>query len=82
MAYLEIEVRRKLVQPPPPPPMPEPRHLEPMAYCIEEAAEVMSLSRTAVFGLLKDGLLKAVRRGKRVIIPKTEIQAYLDAHAA
>ncbi len=77
-------MRRKPIprQLPPPPPTPEPRHLEIMAYCIEEAAEVMSLSRTAVFGLLRDGLLKAVRRGRRIIIPKTEIQAYLDAHAA
>ena len=42
----------------------------------------MGLSRTAVYLLLKDGLLKAVRRGKRIIIPRTEIPAYLDSHAA
>ena len=58
-----------------------PLHMEPMAYSVEEAALVMSLSRTAVYSLIKDGLLKSVHQGKRRIIPRTEIQAYLDAHA-
>ena len=67
--------------PPPPPPAP-PLLLEPMAYRVEDAALVMGLSRTAIYLLLKEGLLKSVRRGKRIIIPRTEIQAYLDAHAS
>jgi len=77
-------MKRRSVQPlPPPPPLaPEPILLEPLAYCVEDAALVMALSRTAIYLLLKDGLLKAVRRGKRIIIPRTEIQAYLDSHAA
>lgn len=76
-------MKRHPAPPPlPPPPAPEPLLLEPIAYRIEDAALVMGLSRTAVYLLLKDGLLKAVRRGKRIIIPRTEIQAYLDSHAA
>ena len=53
-----------------------------LALRIEDAAEVMSLSRTAVYALLREGLLRAVRHGKRVIIPRTEIQRYLDANVA
>jgi len=77
-------MKRRTAQPPPPPPppAPEPILLEPLAYRIEDAALVMGLSRTAVYLLLKEHLLKAVRRGKRIIIPRTEIQAYLDSHAA
>ena len=76
-------MKRHPAPPPlPPPPAPEPLLLEPIAYRIEDAALVMGLSRTAVYLLLKYGLLKAVRRGKRIIIPRTEIQAYLDSHAA
>ena len=68
--------------PPPPPPAQDPLLLEPLAYCVEDAALVMGIPRTAVYGLIRDGLLKSVKQGKRRIIPKTEIQAYLAANAA
>jgi excisionase family DNA binding protein len=74
--------RRPAPQPVPPPSAPEPLHLEPLAYCVEDAALVLALSRTTVYELIKEGLLKTVHRGKRRIIPRTEIQAYLDKHAA
>jgi len=66
---------------PPPPPAP-PLLLEPMAYCPEDAALVMGLTRTAIYELIRAGLIKSVKSGKRRIIPRTEIQAYLDSHAA
>jgi excisionase family DNA binding protein len=75
-------MRRKPTPPPTPTPTLEPLLLEPLAYCVEDAALVMSLSRTAIFELLKAKLLKSVRRGKRVIIPKASILEYLDKHAA
>ena len=66
--------------PPPPPPAP-PLLLEPLAYCPEDAALVMGLARTAVYALIRDGKLKSVKEGKRRIIPRAAIQAYLDSHA-
>lgn len=46
-------------------------------YRAEEAADVMSLSRTAVFGLIKSGDLRAVKIGGRRRIPRSSIEAYV-----
>ncbi len=67
---------------PPPPPEPERLLLEPLAYSPEDAALVMGLARTGIYALIREGKLRSIKEGKRRIIPRTEIQAYLDAHAA
>jgi excisionase family DNA binding protein len=46
-------------------------------YRPEEAAGVMSISRTAVFGLIKSGDLTAVKIGRRRRIPRSSIEAYV-----
>lgn len=46
-------------------------------YRAEEAAELMSLSRTAVFGLIKTGDLRTVKIGKRRRIPRKSIEDYV-----
>jgi excisionase family DNA binding protein len=46
-------------------------------YRAEEAADVMSLSRTAVFGLIKSGDLPAVKIGGRRRIPRSSIEEYV-----
>ena len=46
-------------------------------YRAEEAANVMSISRTAVFGLIKSGDLRAVKIGGRRRIPRTSIEDYV-----
>lgn len=46
-------------------------------YRAEEAAAVMSLSRTAVFGLIKSGDLITVKIGSRRRIPRTSIDRYI-----
>jgi excisionase family DNA binding protein len=53
-----------------------------MAYCVEDAALVMGLTRTAVYAMIKEGRLKSIREGRRRIIPRSAIQAYLDSNAA
>ena len=68
--------------PPLPPPDPERLLLEPLSYSPEDAALVTGLARTAIYALIRDGKLKSIKEGKRRIIPRSEIQAYLDAHAA
>ncbi len=57
---------------------------EKILYRAEEAAELMSVSRTAVFGLIRSGDLRAVKIGGRRRIPRTSIEDYvarLDGHA-
>jgi excisionase family DNA binding protein len=46
-------------------------------YCAEEAAAVMSLSRTAVFGLIRSGDLHTVKIGGRRRIPHTSIEEFV-----
>ena len=67
---------------PPPPPEPERLLLEPLSYSPEDAALVTGLARTAIYALIRDGKLKSIKEGKRRIIPRAAIQAYLDAHAS
>jgi excisionase family DNA binding protein len=46
-------------------------------YRAEEAAEVMSLSRTAVFGLIRSGDLDTIKIGHRRRIPRSSIEDYV-----
>lgn len=46
-------------------------------YRAEEAAEIMSISRTAVFGLIRAGELHTVKIGGRRRIPRSSIQDYV-----
>jgi excisionase family DNA binding protein len=46
-------------------------------YRAEEAAAMMSLSRTAVFGLIKSGDLRTVKIGGRRRIPHASIENYV-----
>lgn len=48
-----------------------------LLYRPEEAAAVMSLSRTAVYGLISSGELEAVKIGGRRRIPRRAINDYI-----
>jgi len=54
----------------------------PLSYSPEDAALVTGLARTAIYALIRDGKLKSIKEGKRRIIPRAAIQAYLDTHAS
>jgi excisionase family DNA binding protein len=60
------------------PKTPEPKVL----YRAEEAAEIMSLSRTAVFGLIRSGDLDAIKVGGRRRIPRSSIEDYVARQLA
>jgi excisionase family DNA binding protein len=46
-------------------------------YRVEEAATLLSISRTAVFGLIRSGDLRAVKIGGRRRIPHSSIEDYV-----
>jgi excisionase family DNA binding protein len=48
-----------------------------LLYRVEEAAEMMSLSRTAVFGLIRSGDLDTIKVGGRRRVPRSSIDAYI-----
>ena len=54
---------------------------EKLAYSIDEAAEALSLSRSAVKELVYQGRIKVVRVGRRVLIPKWALDEFLSQAA-
>ena len=50
---------------------------EKLAYSITEAAEAMSLSRSAVKELIYQSKLKSLRVGRRRIIPRWALEQFL-----
>ena len=64
-------------------PAPGPRpgrvaEVEPVLLSVEEAARCLGVGRTQVFVLLRQGALKSVRIGRRRLIPRSELDAYVQ----
>lgn len=55
-----------------------PARIEPLAYCVEDAAKALGIGRTQTFYLIRDGQLKAVKIGRRTLVPVKEIEAFLE----
>jgi excisionase family DNA binding protein len=51
---------------------------EKIAYSVEEAAQVLSLGRTTVKKLIATGQLTSVRVGRRRLIPRSELETYVN----
>lgn len=51
-------------------------------YRAEEAAHLMSVSRTAIFNLIRSGDLRALKIGGRRRIPRSSIDDYIDRQLA
>ena len=54
-----------------------PSHLK-IAFSVVEAAEMMSMGVTKVRDLIKDHRLLVVREGRSIVVPLTEMQAFLE----
>ena len=51
----------------------------PLAVSVEEAALISGLGRTSIYGAVKSGALKARKAGRRTIVLKSDLQAWLAA---
>ena len=71
--------QRKRITVPIPPPDPgyDAAPLPCLALTVEEAAEVLRLSRCTVLELVGEGRLRVVRVGRRVIIPTKAVEDFL-----
>ncbi len=49
-----------------------------LTYTVDELAEALRLSRGLTYALLRDGTIPAERAGRRWIISRRRIQAWLD----
>ena len=52
---------------------------ERMTATVEEAAQPLGIGRTLAYQLVHDGRLPSIRLGRRVLIPRTEIQRLLQS---
>lgn len=54
----------------------------PLLYTMEEAAEILRVSREYLYRMRKNGQLVAVRFGRRVLVESTEIERVIAAARA
>ena len=50
-----------------------------LAYSVEAAAEVVDVGRTYLYGEIKAGRLRSVKKGRRRLVRPQDLSAWLDA---
>jgi excisionase family DNA binding protein len=58
---------------------------EPLLVGVREAAQVLGIGRDTTYALVREGRLRAVRvgrRGRRVLVPRAELAAFIAREAA
>lgn len=49
----------------------------PISYSVDEACEALGVGRTVIYGLLKRGALKRRKIGRRTIILRADLEAFV-----
>jgi len=57
------------------------RDMEPIATSINGAAKALSLGRTSIYALIKEGRLETVKLGRRTLVKTASIRALIDGQA-
>ncbi|MFE7407157.1 helix-turn-helix domain-containing protein [Isoptericola sp. NPDC057559] len=55
---------------------------QPLIYSVEEAAQVLRISRDTTYELLRSGQLRSIKVGRRRLIPAVAIHEYIRARLA
>ena len=50
---------------------------DPLLYRVSDVVEVLNLSRTVVFELLRSGRLRSVKEGRSRLVPADAVREYL-----
>jgi len=48
--------------------------MEPLALSISDAAKTLSLGRTSIYALIKEGRLETIKIGRRTLIRSTSVR--------
>jgi excisionase family DNA binding protein len=56
--------------------------LAPLAYSINEAARVTSLSRSRIYQLIAAGTIQTKKLGNRTLVPASSLRALIEGEAA
>ena len=59
--------------------MPAPAANHPLAYCVEDAAAMIGISRSTMYEFVKDGRIPARKIGTRTVIRHCDLEAFLEA---
>jgi len=49
-----------------------------LAYTVDEASDALNMGKSMTFTLINEGRLRVIRLGRKILIPVTECQAFLD----
>jgi excisionase family DNA binding protein len=60
----------------------DPPRLPRLAFTVAEAADVLSLSRTELYRLVKRGEIRARRCGRRLLISRRALEQYVEGEAS
>ncbi len=54
--------------------------MEPIAVSVNEAARALSLGRTSVYALIKEGRLEVVKLGRRTLVKTASIRRLVEGN--
>jgi excisionase family DNA binding protein len=49
---------------------------------VREAARLLNIGRDAAYALVREGRLRSVSVGRRVLIPRNELEAFVEREAS
>lgn len=52
--------------------------VNPVSYSVEDAARALGIGRSLAFRLIREGQLRAVKIGRRTVVPVKECDAFLE----
>jgi excisionase family DNA binding protein len=50
----------------------------PVLLSVEEAARCLSVGRSEVFAMIREGRIRSIKRGRRRLIPKSELDRFVQ----
>lgn len=51
---------------------------DPLVLTVEEAAELLGISRTLAYAKVRDGVLPSIRLGRRLLVPRRRLLEFVD----